>query len=547
MISILSTCISVCNHEEHVIKRRQARNVYSSKARSFQSAAGAESKFAPSEQVTNIGLAAINITLLRSVYENGAHTLSEELTTKSATELAALIRARAVSPVEVIEAHLQRIERINPQLNAIVTLAPDALDWARAAEYALANGEDVGPLHGVPLTVKDTIETAGVRTASGSRLLAENVPVRDAAVVARLKSAGAIVCGKTNTPEMAAYYESDNPVFNRTNNPYDLSRTSGGSSGGEAAAIAACLSPGGIGSDLAGSIRLPAHFCGIAGLKPTVGRVSMDGHIPAAMGRLSLGACIGPLARSVADLSLLFDVMADATQSEISFQDASLDRDAARLKGLRVAWYTDDGVAPVTRETRDAVLAAAKAFGDHGLAVDEARPPGVADGFRLWIELFSRAVEEQLREFYRGKEDQAGPQVAAMLGKFDQRTNDAIGEAEKLAAAMAERERLREELLSWMKTTPLILAPVGSTPAFEHGARRVEVSGESISVWRAFSYSQTFNVFGLPSVAVPAGRSAEGLPIGVQIVGQPFAERTVLAAAALLEAALGGWNRPPEF
>ena len=475
-------------------------------------------------------------------------TLSEELTTKSVTELAALIRTRAVSPVEVVEAHLNRIERINPQLNAIVTLAPDALDRARAAESALATGEEIGPLHGVPLTVKDTIETGGMRTVSGSRLRTEHVPVRDAAVVARLKSAGAIVCGKTNTPEMAAYYESDNPVFNRTNNPYDLSRTSGGSSGGEAAAIAACLSPGGIGSDLAGSIRLPAHFCGIAGLKPTMGRVSMDGHIPAAIGPLSLGACIGPLARSVADLSLLFGVMADATQFEIN-QDASLDRDTTRLQGLRVAWYTDDGVAPVTRETRDAVLASAKALSDRGLEVDEAKPPGIADGFRLWIELFARAVTEQLREFYRGREDQAGPQVAAMLGKFDQRTdlNDKVSEAEKLAAAVVERERLREELLRWMKATPLILAPVGSTPAFEHGAHRVEVSGESISVFRAFSYSQTFNVFGLPSVVVPAGRSAEGLPIGVQIVGRPFEERTVLAAAALLETSLGGWTRPPKF
>jgi Asp-tRNA(Asn)/Glu-tRNA(Gln) amidotransferase A subunit family amidase len=474
--------------------------------------------------------------------------VSEELTSISATELAKLIRARTVSPVEVVEAHLQRIERVNPSLNAIVTLAPDALDQAHAAQSALATGAEIGPLHGVPLTVKDTIETKGLRTSSGSRLLANNIPERDATVVARLKAAGAIIVGKTNTPEMAAYYESDNPVFNRTNNPYDLSKTSGGSSGGEAAAIAACLSPAGIGSDLAGSIRLPAHFCGIVGLKPTMGRVSMDGHIPPATGLLSLGAGIGPLARSVADLSLLFGVMADATQSEIS-QDASPDQDAARLQGARVAWYTDDGVAPVTRETRDAVVAAAKALSERGLEVDEAKPPGIADGFRLWIELFSRAVTEQLREFYRGKEDQAGPQVAAMLGKFDERSdlNDTASEAEKLAGAVAERERLREELLRWMKTTPLILAPVGSTPAFAHGARRVEVGGESISVWRAFSYSQTFNVFGLPSATVPAGRSAEGLPIGVQIIGRPFEERTVLAAAEIIEQALGGWQRPLNF
>src|SRR6266852_3459130 len=245
-------------------------------------------------------------------------TLSEELATKSATELAALIRSRVVSPVEVLEAHLRRIERLNPQLNAIVTLAPDALDRARAAESALTTGGEIGTLHGVPLTVKDTIETEGVRTTSGSRLLTEHIPVRDAAVVARLKSAGAIVCGKTNTPEMAAYYECDNPVFKRTNNPYDLSRTSGGSSGGEAAAIAACMSPGGIGSDLAGSIRIPAHFCGIAGLKPGTGRVPGAGQFPESIGPYSLGSVIGPMARTIDDLQLLFSVLASSRDSHRS-------------------------------------------------------------------------------------------------------------------------------------------------------------------------------------------------------------------------------------
>jgi amidase len=475
-------------------------------------------------------------------------SLSEELTTKSATELAALIRSRAVSPVEVVEAHLNRIERINPSLNAIVTVAADALEQARAAEAALMSGE-IGPLLGLPLTVKDTIDTRDLQTTSGSRLRANHVPERDATVVARLKSAGAIILGKTNTAEMAAYYESDNPVFGHTNNPYDLSRTPGGSSGGEATAIAACLSPAGIGSDLAGSVRLPAHFCGITGLKPTTGRVSMDGHVPAAVSSLALGACIGPMARSVADLSLLFGVIAEATQFEMMDREASIDHGVAALRGQRVAWYADDGIAPVTRETHEAVGAAAKALLKAGFEVDEAKPPGVADGFRLWIELFSRAVTAQLHEFYRGREDQAGPQVSRMLGKFDELTDlDArVSEAEKLAAAVLERERLREELLRWMRATPVIVAPVGATCALAHGTQRVDVNGESISVFRALSYSQTFNVFGLPSVVVPAGRSAEGLPIGVQLIGRPFEERTVLAVAEIIEQALGGWQRPPSF
>jgi len=471
-------------------------------------------------------------------------TLSEELTAKSATELAALIRSRALSPIEVVEAHLRRIERINPPLNAIVTLAGDAQDRARNAESALTGGEKIGPLHGVPLTVKDTIDTKSLRTTSGSRLLANNIPKRDATVVARLKSAGAIILGKTNTSEMAAYYEADNPVFGRANNPHNPLMTPGGSSGGEAAAIAACLSPAGIGSDLAGSIRLPAHFCGIAGLKPTTGRVPVDGHTPAVEGSLSLGASIGPMARSVADLALLFSVIADDSPLKKNHEHAT------GLQGLRAAWYVSDGVAPVDEEIARAVERAAGALRDAGLGIEQAKPPGISQGLGLWLELFSRFVSKQLSEFYRGREAAAGRQVAAMIARDsaeDASMAGKIAEAERLAKAVVERERLREELLRWMKTTPLIIAPVGATCAWPHGTERVTVRGESISVFRAFSYSQTFNVFGLPSVVVPAGRSAGGLPIGVQVIGRPFAERTVLAAAEIIEQALGGWQRPPRL
>src|SRR5438876_1056287 len=226
----------------------------------------------------------------------------DDIIAHSATRLAELIRTRAVSPVEAVEAHLRSMERLNPALNAIVTLAPDLLECARKAEEILMQGNDVGPLHGVPVTIKDTIDTAGIRTTSGSRIRETFVPRKDATVVARLKAAGAIILGKTNTPELAIPYETDNPVFGRTNNPYDVERTAGGSSGGEAAAIAACLSPAGIGSDLSGSIRVPAHFCGIVGMKPTSGRVPADGHTPPVTGPFTLGACIGPMARTVADI-----------------------------------------------------------------------------------------------------------------------------------------------------------------------------------------------------------------------------------------------------
>lgn len=445
----------------------------------------------------------------------------------------------------MIEAHLSRVGQKNPTLNAVVTLAPDILERARSAETEVMNGREIGPLHGVPITIKDTIDTQGLRTTSGSLLRANHVPDRDATVVARLKAAGAIVLGKTNTPEMAIPYESDNPVFGRTNNPHSLERTPGGSSGGEAAAIAAGLSPAGLGSDLSGSIRVPAHFCGIVGLKPTPGLVPMDGHTPSADGLLSMAACIGPMARTVADLDLIFKIIADAGQSTASADPFSLHQG---VRGLRVAWYSDDGVAPVTEETRGALVAAATALSEEGLEVNEEKPSAISQGSRLWIELFSRAASEQLRALYRGREDGAGPLVSRLLNSFESATDlhDKISQAENAAAAVLERERQREALLQWMKTRPLILAPVGSTPAFAHGAPRVTVKEESISVFRGFSYSQTFNVFGLPSAVVPAGRSVEGLPIGVQIVGRPFAERTVLAAAAIIEESLGGWQRPAQ-
>lgn len=405
-------------------------------------------------------------------------------------------------------------------------------------------GKELGPLHGLPVTIKDTIDTKGLRTTSGSRLRINDVPDLDATVVARLKPAGAIILGKTNTAEMAIPYETDNPVFGRTNNPYDLQRTPGGSSGGEAAAIAAGLSPAGIGSDLSGSIRAPAHFCGIAGLKPTTGRVPMDGHVPATTGPLSLGACIGPMARRVVDLGLLFRAIAEPTQFEIRESDSG-DHGIEALRELRVAWYAEDEVASVAKEIRDAVERAAKALADSGLRVNQAKPPGVSQGSRLWVELFSGAARNNIREFYRGKESEAGRLVTTLLGECDEASTapeQKIKIAERLANAVLEREQRREELLRWMKTTPIIIAPVGATCAFAHGARRVDVNGESISVFRAFSYSQTFNVFGLPSVAVPFGWSVEGLPIGVQVIGRPFEERTVLAVAQIIEEALGGWR-----
>ena len=460
----------------------------------------------------------------------------DQLTELSVVDLASLIKTRRISPVEVVDAYLARIARINPVLNAIVTLNPELVDLGRKAEAALAQNEIPGPLHGVPVTIKDTIETANLRTTSGSRIRADFVPRRDATAVARLKRAGAIILGKTNTSEMAIPYETDNPVFGRTSNPYDLRRTPGGSSGGEAAALAAGLSPAGLGSDLSGSIRVPAHFCGIVGLRPTSTLIPMDGHFPPTLEHLAFGATLGPMARYVRELSLLFEVLAGRQST------APVSAQTDNLKGCRVSWYDDDGVAPVTRETKLAVHAAVETLNHAGLESIEERPPAIEAGLRLWIELFSQASAQQMRRAYYGRENEAGPLVQRII---DRTEKEKLEPEVDNQGAIKERESLRRKLLEWLEVVPLIVAPVGSGPAFEHEAQRLEFSGESVSVFRAFSYSQTFNVFDLPSVVVRAGQSADGLPIGIQIVGKPFNERAILAAAAIVESALGGWQ-PPE-
>ena len=446
----------------------------------------------------------------------------DELVQQSLRAIAKLIQLREVSPVEVAQAYLERIDRLNPSLNAIVTVAPDVVERARAAEAALLRGDEIGALHGVPVTVKDTIDTAGLRTTSGSKIRMDYVPAIDAPAVARLKAAGAMVLGKTNAAEMAMDYTADNPVFNRTNHPFDPRLTPGGSSGGEAVAIATHMSPGGIGSDLAGSVRIPAHFCGICGLKPTTGRIPGEMQFPPSIGPYSLGAVIGPMARNAGDLRLLFGAL-----SRDPFERSTFD-----LRGTRVAWYTDDGVAPVTEETANAVARAARALSDAGLIVEERRPPHVERGYEMWLKVFSRASVVQLRSVYKGRESEGGSFVRWRLGTADNTPTPTLDE---YIAGWMERDRLREELLQWMETTPIIIAPVGATPAYLHDTLKVTVRGSTFGTFKAFSYAQTFSVFDLPVVTVPAGKSNDGLPIGVQIAGPPFAEETILAAAEIVE------------
>jgi Asp-tRNA(Asn)/Glu-tRNA(Gln) amidotransferase A subunit family amidase len=467
-----------------------------------------------------------------------------ELIYESATRLARLIRERQVSPVEVVEAHIRRIEEVNPVLNAFVTTVFDrARDEARVAEARVTIGGTLGPLHGVPVSIKDTIETAGIRTVAGTKLRESFVPDSDANVVTRLRNAGAIVLGKTNVPECAMDYRSENPVFGRTSNPWDETRVPGGSSGGEAAAISSGCSALGVGSDLGGSIRIPSHFCGIVGLKPTPGRVPATGHFPPSIGPFAIGASLGPMARRVEDLALCLEILCGFDPDDpVSVPLPTIDRTPRDVNRLRVLWYGDDGVIPTTPETKEAVERAAHALADRGLDVEERRPEGIERGFDLWYSLFGQGGVPGLLAMYEGKEELMGP----LMRGLKRRSESETASLADFLSAWLSRDGLRRSVLGEMKSHPILLAPVTAMPAFTHDHKGAfKIDGHDVAYLKAFSYSMLFNVLGLPSAVVPCGRSKDGLPIGVQVAGRPYEEETVLAVASVLEEALGGYQRPP--
>lgn len=458
------------------------------------------------------------------------------------------MREGEVSPVEVLKAHLERVELLNPVLNAVVALAPDALEEARELERKIRAGVYVGILAGAPVTVKDTFETRGIRTTFGSKVFKHYVPEKDAPAVAQLKRAGALIFAKSNAAELALEYAAENPVYGRTNNPFDFARTPGGSSGGCAAAVSACMSAAGLGSDLAGSIRIPAHFCGVAGLRPTTGRVPAGGHLPPFEGRFSHGASAGPIARSVEDLSLVFKALTVSSASKEAEEEfVTLDEKAERLRGIRFCWYARLADASVNEETERAVEFAARALEDAGLSPTERRPPHVERATELWLALFSGATEDFLLETFTGREDEAGPAARFLLERAARRKKEweksYAASLENYSKTLTERDALRAELLEWMNDTPLLVAPVGAVEAFEHGAQKVSINeNETASVFRAFGFAQAFNVFDLPSVAVRAGFTRGGLPVGVQVVARPGRESEALAAARIIEEASGGWR-----
>jgi amidase len=443
------------------------------------------------------------------------------------------IREKELSSEELVHGVLKRIEAVNPVLNALVALAPEsALEAAKRADAALAKGDALGPFHGLPITLKDSIDTAGLVSTAGTWGRREHVPEVDATVASRLRAAGAILLGKTNTPELTLGYDTDNLVYGRTRNPYNLTRTPGGSSGGAAAALAAGLSALDVGSDTAGSIRFPAHCCGIAGLRPTSGRVPRTGHAVPFGGILDSLTQLGPMARYVEDLALGLSVIMGVDWRDPAVIPMTLrDADEISLRGLRVAFHVDNGIVAPGPETADIVRSAALQLEQAGAVVEEARPDGIEDTEVLFNGLFTADGGAWFIEKLR----KAGTRKPGERWLRKLKPTTLAGYLELVDRWDSFRVRMHGFLQHW----DVILCPVSTQPA----PRPKHVSGGD----RVFSYTRTYSLTGWPCVSLRAGTSPEGLPLGIQIVGRPWREDTVLAVARHIEQTMGGFQPPPAY
>lgn len=446
-----------------------------------------------------------------------------------ATTLAELIRSTQLTSVQVVQRHLDRIKAIDPQINAIVTLDDDALTEAQAADDALTAGAEVGPLHGVPFTVKDSIDTAGVPTQRGTPIFRGRIPQQDAVSVARMKSAGAILLAKTNLPEFSYSTETVNLLSGRSNNPWNLSRTPGGSSGGESAAVAAGLSPIGLATDLAISVRGPAANTGIVALKPTHGRIPMTGVWPRAPRR----NWHVEMARSVRDVALAYSLMSGPDGAD-GFAVTSRHHDAGDpsrpTEQLRVGWFTDSGLGPVDPEVARTVREAAEALGAAGVQVEEVTIPVLQQDnpLALFNLLHVMELKPAMAEVTAGHEGEMFTMSRAMLATPDTTLEDYI-------AAEQGSERLRDAYADYFSRFDALLLPVLPLPAHEHGLSELVIDGRTVDASHIQTFTVQFNITGMPALSMRFGTSTDGLPIGVQVAGPWHAESTVLRLASLLE------------
>jgi Asp-tRNA(Asn)/Glu-tRNA(Gln) amidotransferase A subunit family amidase len=454
-------------------------------------------------------------------------------------EVSGKIRTKEISPREIIDAHLARIEKLQPKLNAFVHIdAEGARRQALAAEASILRGDSAGALHGVPISIKSCIDVAGWPCPAGSRLRADYVAGEDAVLVSRLRAAGAILIGNTNVPEFLMAYETDNAVSGKTSNPWDISRSAGGSSGGEAAAIASGCSMGGVGSDGGGSVRVPAHFCGISGLKPTPGRIPGTGHFPRGAGAFAWLGVVGPMARTVADVRVLFDVMKgpdadDALSSAIEARSFG----EAELRGMRVGIVESDALGDVTSETKQVVDRDAALLSEQ-FRVEPFQLKGLEQAIELWWFFFGPMIARLFEPMVEGREAELSAMFREYLSVASLKIAPTVDE---FIGACAKRDILRAKIIKQMRDVPILLSPVCAAPAFRHGEGNWQPGCGYRDTMR---HAQWLNLAGFPGVSVPMGFSAEGLPIGVQVIGRPNEDELVLAVAEMLERARGKFKAP---
>lgn len=450
----------------------------------------------------------------------------------SCKQIAESVHAGVISVEEVVRAHIDRVRAVNRELNAVVLLDEEgALRAAKDADRRRARGEYLGPLGGVPFTVKDSVDAAGLRRTAGMVTWREQIAERDASVVARLRAAGAILLGKTNLPALSEGFETDNLLFGRTNHPADPTRTPGGSSGGEGAIIAAGGSPLGIGADASGSVRVPAHFCGLAALKPTSGRTPTDGHFPPALGRITERLQFAAMARTIEDVALATRALAQGEAGEHRPRTMPLrDLDTVDPARLRVAWHTANGIMPVSAEIEKAVVDAARILSRAGALVEEARPPGLIATVQIMPSLFYGI--DGGRSFRAYLQEAGETRLSPLLARALERAAAHEKSESEFAALLDQWQDFRDSMLHFMERYDVMLCPVASIAAPLHGET---LRSDPMLL---FSYAMTFNLTGWPAAVVRAGTSVEGLPIGVQLAARPWREDIALAAARVIERAL---------
>ncbi len=478
------------------------------------------------------------ITIPASVFWCAAIvTPMSDFTSQGAGQLARLVHSGESLPSEIVEAHLSQIKAVNPSLNAITDLQADrAREEALKADREVRGGRNLGRLHGVPITIKSSIAAKGFRLECGSETRQGEVAQQDATLVRKLRSEGAIVLGTTNVPEFLMAYETDNHLYGRTNSPINPDYTPGGSSGGESAAIASGCSAAGFGSDGGGSVRVPAHFCGLYGLKPTPGVISRVGHWPPCAGPSTTLGLVGPMAKTAEDLELLLEITAgpdpgDPSSAPVLVQPPTEEE----LRQTKIGWFDDAWETPATPETRQAVRTAAQALAEQGFNVEQVQLKGLGRAPQTWWLMFGVCLTTLIKAS-TPKDYQFHPLSYEAMASVEEESNTSY---EDLLWGWVTQDQLRLKLIEQMQDYPILLCPVAATPAFRHGRREWKIDGQTVTYPNNFVYSQVFNLMGNPVATAPVSRSAEDLPIGVQIVGRHYEDAKVVAITKKLAAALG--------